>query len=236
MLREAIELQQRAVSQLADKLETKDDITFRAPTGSGKTYMMADLMNRVLEKDSDVVFLVSTLSKGNLARQNYEKFCEYSQKGDFPHLNPYLISSEISGEERLFIPTVYNVYILPRDLYKEGGRLMQGAMESFLQNLTTNINFYGCGKTVYLIKDECHQATNNLDSLSNNYFSKTINFSATPNLKRGQNPEVEITDAEAVSVNLIKDVVLGDENETVADAIEKFESIKEDYRNLLIYL
>lgn len=233
MLREAIELQQRAVSQLADKLETKDDITFRAPTGSGKTYMMADLMNRVLEKDSDVVFLVSTLSKGNLARQNYEKFCEYSQKGDFPHLNPYLISSEISGEERLFIPTVYNVYILPRDLYKEGGRLMQGAMESFLQNLTTNINFYGCGKTVYLIKDECHQATNNLDSLSNNYFSKTINFSATPNLKRGQNPEVEITDAEAVSVNLIKDVVLGDENETVADAIEKFESIKEDYRNLL---
>ena len=58
MLREAIELQQRAVSQLADKLETKDDITFRAPTGSGKTYMMADLMNRVLEKDSDVVCIM----------------------------------------------------------------------------------------------------------------------------------------------------------------------------------
>ena len=136
MLSEAKELQKRAVGDLMDAIKTKDEITFRAPTGSGKTYMMANLMNSIFEERNDVVFLVSSLSKGDLARQNYDKFCEYSEKGDFPCIKPYLISSEIAGEERLFVPIDYNVYLLPRDLYKASGRLMQGAMESFLQNLT----------------------------------------------------------------------------------------------------
>lgn len=120
MLQEAKDLQINAVTELYNQLNEKDEITFKAPTGSGKTYMMADLMNRVLENNNDVVFLVSTLSKGNLSGQNYDKFYEYSSSGLFVNLKPYLISSEVSGEERLFIPTDYNVYILPRDLYKKG--------------------------------------------------------------------------------------------------------------------
>ena len=77
MLREAVELQQNAVSRLVELIEERNELTFRAPTGSGKTYMMADFMNRILENTEDVVFLVSTLSKGNLARQNFDKFQEY---------------------------------------------------------------------------------------------------------------------------------------------------------------
>lgn len=233
MLTEAKELQKRAVGNLVDTIKMKDKITFRAPTGSGKTYMMADLMNRILKENCDVVFIVSSLSKGDLARQNYDKFCEYSEKDDFPYIKPYLISSEVAGEERLFVPTDYNVYLLPRDLYKVGGRLMQGAMDSFLQNLTLDKAFGGCGKEIYLIKDECHIATNNLDTLSEKFFTKIMNFSATPKLNRGQNPDVEITDDEAVAAKLIKQIKLGSDDDTVADAIVKFESIKEDYRNLL---
>ena len=74
MLKEAIELQQNAVSRLVELIEERDELTFRAPTGSGKTYMMADFMNKILEENEDVVFLVSTLSKGNLAQQNFDKF------------------------------------------------------------------------------------------------------------------------------------------------------------------
>ena len=233
MLQEIIDLQNGAVSKLIQKIEIQDELTFRAPTGSGKTYMMADLMNQVLEKSSDVVFLVSTLSKGDLAKQNYEKFCQYKDNGNFPNINPYLINTNVSGEERLFIPTNYNIYLLPRDLFKKGGRLMQGAMDNFLQTLTLDKFFGGLGKKVYLIKDECHIATNNLDSIKSTIFSKTINFSATPNLKRGQNPDVEITDEEAVNAKLIKHIEMGDENETVADAICKFEEIKDNYRNML---
>jgi type III restriction enzyme len=234
MLQEAITLQQNAVEKLVELIKTQNIITFKAPTGSGKTYMMADMMNRILEQDKDVIFLVSTLSKGDLATQNFEKFEEYSSKGNFKKLKPYLISSEVSGEERLFVPTDYNVYLLPRDLYKKGGRLMQGAMEGFLQNVTLTDWLGGLGKKVYLIKDECHIATNNLDSLSDAFFTKTYNFSATPKLSRGQHPDVEIKNDDAVNAKLIKDIeLIDDDNIKVSDAINKFQEIKEQYRNLL---
>ncbi len=232
MLKEAVELQQNAVSKLVELIDERDELTFRAPTGSGKTYMMADFMNRILENDDEVVFLVSTLSKGNLAQQNFDKFQEYKDTGRFKFINPFLISSEISGEEALFVPTNYNVYVLPRDLYKKGGRLMQGSMDNFLQNMTLDEWLGGKNKKIYLIKDECHVATNNLDTLSNDYFEKILNFSATPKLSRNQIPDVEITDNEAVNAKLIKYVELGDE-EDVGVAINKFEEVKEQYRNLL---
>ena len=132
MLKEAIDLQQNAVSQLVEQISKKDEITFKAPTGSGKTYMMADFMDRIISEHSDVIFLVSTLSKGDLAEQNYDKFLQYASNGSFPNINPYLINTEIASEESLFIPTDYNVYLLPRDLYKKGGRLMDGVMSNFL--------------------------------------------------------------------------------------------------------
>ena len=154
MLKEAIELQQKAVNELQEQLDLKNEITFKAPTGSGKTFMMADFMNRVLSERDDVIFLISSLSKGNLAKQNYDKFIEYSSAGRFQLLNPYLINTNISGEESLFIPLEYNVYLLPRDLYKAGGRLMQGSMESFLNAITMNKYFGGLEKKIILIKDE----------------------------------------------------------------------------------
>ena len=228
MLQEAIDLQQRAVGMLVEQLNRRNELTFRAPTGSGKTRMMADMMNRVLAGHPEVVFLVSTLSKGDLARQNYSSFEQWAREGTFPHLRPHLISTDISGEERLHIPEGCNVYVLARDLYKKGGRLMQGAMQEWLMN-TVLIDSH----PIYLVKDECHQATNNLDTLATGFFRKTLNFSATPNLKRGQTPDVEITDEEAEQACLIKHVEMGSEEETVEDAVTRLEEIKEQYRNLL---
>ena len=176
MLQEIKDLQRRAVSELLLKSAKKQELTFRAPTGSGKTYMMADFMNQVLAANSDVVFLVSTLSKGDLAGQNYRSFCKRREENVFPKLNPYLISTEISGEETLYIPTDYNVYVLPRDLFKKNGRLMAGPMTAFLEQLTRGELFGGKNQRIYLIKDECHQATNNLDEISPKFFAKVFNF------------------------------------------------------------
>lgn len=234
MLQEVIDLQNGAVTELYNKvLGTQRELTFRAPTGSGKTWMMTDLMERVLSINSDVVFLVSTLSKGGLAKQNYDAFVVNSNNGTFPHVSPYLINTQASEEEALFIPTEYNVYVLPRDLYKEGGKLMQGAMVNFLRTVTEDFFGSGLNKKIYLIKDECHQATNNLDDISETFFTKVINFSATPNLQRGQNPDVQITDDAAVRAKLIKKVVFGDLNDSVEDALDKYREVKEKYTNLL---
>ena len=89
MLQEAKELQQRKVSELFKKAHGEDKVlTFKAPTGSGKTFMMADFMNQILTEQKDVIFLVSTLSKGNLAQQNYNSFVRSSTKtaGDKYHV------------------------------------------------------------------------------------------------------------------------------------------------------
>ena len=120
MLAEIKELQDSAVKQLIEVIKTqnKSSYTFRAPTGSGKTYMMADFMNQILSLYPQIIFLVSSLSKSDLAQQNFEKFCEYRDNHNFNTLNPYLITSDIASEERLHIPCDYNVYLLPRDLYK----------------------------------------------------------------------------------------------------------------------
>ena len=234
MLQEVVDLQNNAVTELYFKvIGSQRELTFRAPTGSGKTRMMADLMNRILSVREDVIFLVSTLSKGGLAKQNYDDFKVNSTNGVFPKISPYLINTEVSTEEGLYIPLGYNVYVLPRDLYKEGGKLMQGAMINFLRTVTESFFGTGLNKEIFLIKDECHQATNNLDDISEAFFCKVINFSATPNLSRGQNPDVQITDEEAVRAKLIKDVIFGDENDSVEKALDKFREIKEKYTNLL---
>lgn len=230
MLAEVQDLQNDAVAKLISAIKTnrKNSYTFRAPTGSGKTFMMADFMNRMLEINADIVFLVSSLSKSDLAGQNYEKFCEYRDKNYFNNLNPYLMTSDIAGEERLYIPSDFNVYLLPRDLYKKDSRLMQGPMANFLGEMRFNKS-----KAIIWIKDECHIATSNLDALASSFFETTINFSATPKLSRGQHPDVEITDNEAEQCGLIKRVIWGNGDSTAKDAIKQFKEIKTDYRNLL---
>lgn len=229
MLEDVVSLQNEAVDKIISIIPKKRDIVFKSPTGSGKTYMMADLMNKVLLKNDNIIFIVSSLSKGGLAKQNYEKFKNYS---DFKALKPYLINSETTGENALFIPTDYNVYVLPRDLYKDKSKLKQGALLSFLYAITAQKPI-GFEKQIYLIKDECHIATNNLDSLKDDYFTKTINFSATPKLNKGQNPDVEITEFDAVSAKLIKNVVYEPLEDSLDDALGKFLDIKKRYQDML---
>ena len=86
MLQEVIDVQNNAVKNLVSKINSKKEITFRAPTGSGKTRMMADFMNRIRINNPNVIFLVSTLSKGNLAKQNYDVFKECYDKKIYPEL------------------------------------------------------------------------------------------------------------------------------------------------------
>lgn len=239
------DLQNEAVTRLVGLLPYKKEITFKAPTGSGKTYMMSDLMNRVLSQDKDVIFIVSTLSKGNLAEQNFKAFMRFAK--EFKHLKPFLISSESSGENALDIPLDFNVYVLSRDLYKEKSKLKQGAFANFLyaqKGLSADLSHFTKeakkAKKIYLIKDECHIATSNLDELildskGKGYFEKVINLSATPKLSRGQNPDVQISEAEAVSAKLIKKAEFIEEDSIkLPEVLEKFKEIREAYKEAQI--
>lgn len=227
MLQEVIDIQNDAVSKIILKFEEKDNIIFKSPTGSGKTYMMASIMDKILLNKKDVVFLVSSLSKSGLAEQNYENFLEYSEKKIFKNINPFLISSD-SEEGSIYIPTDYNVYVIPRDLYRKKSKLKDGGyLIKFLEEMIK-----GQGKKIYFIKDECHIATNNLDELQN-YYSKVLNCSATPKLLKGEKIDILINEIDAVNAKLIKKVKYNEEEINLENIFDKFKEVKKNYEKAI---
>jgi type III restriction enzyme len=60
-------LQKEKISDIIYIAKNKESVTFKSPTGSGKTIMMLDLMNRYLGDDKKLIFIVSSLSKAQLA-------------------------------------------------------------------------------------------------------------------------------------------------------------------------
>ena len=152
-------LQEGAVNQLLStvKRTKKKEYTFKAPTGSGKTYMMAMFCDKYLSENKDAVFFITSLSKANLAQQNFEKFEEYKASGNFRNLKNILISSNFSGEETPYIRDDENVYFLPHDLFKEKSILKKtGVLEGLLKKFTKNDFFSTIKKEIIWIRYECY--------------------------------------------------------------------------------
>lgn len=230
MTQEALELQENAVKQLLYLAQhNQKDITLKAPTGSGKTRMMAAFMHGMLDFDSSIIFLVSTLSKGSLATQNYESFVELASACIYPNLKPFYISSGAESkntEYSLDIDTSANVYVLPTNQFTKSSRIYkERALLKFLQNIKEN------GKKIMLIRDEAHIATNKLENELQEYFTQTLHFSATP---KKDTFDVEIKESEAVKAGLIKSVEWCkdsgmDLQADLTKALEKFKSLKKVY-------
>lgn len=224
MLSKIKTLQKESVNKLIKLLTNQGEqkeFTFQAPTGSGKTHMIAEMMDILLAKKHDLIFIVSSLSTSQLAHQNFQKFQQY-KKMEFKNLDPIEIIPGKTSEDRISIDTSHNVYILARDLYKNKSKLMDNS---------TLIEFFDAigelNKKIIWIKDECHIASKNLDCLRE-YFHKILNVSATPKVK----PDVKICEHEAVEKKLIKDVEY--HTEDVKDyGINVFLEIKRKYHELL---
>ncbi|TNB62038.1 DEAD/DEAH box helicase family protein [Campylobacter helveticus] len=174
------ELQENCVDDILSLFYgEKDEISIKAPTGSGKTHMMAMLMHRLLSEDNSFIFLVSSLSKGDLAEQCYKSFKQNSER-TFTNLKPYLISTgnenSKNTEYSIHIDWGHNVYVLPTNQFTSTSRI---GKESTLVHF-----ILACErerKKLILIRDESHIATNNLNTLKT-HFLKTIHFSATPKM------------------------------------------------------
>ncbi len=229
MKQEIIELQNKAINSLIYIAKTgKENITLKAPTGSGKTYMMASFMNRMLLEDKNLVFLVSTPSKGKLASQNYDRFTELALK-TFRELKTFYVSSGLENakntEYSLYIETNYNVFVLPTSQYTDSSRINKE--KTLLQFLEDCKN---AKRKIILIRDEAHIATNKLNKLSE-YFAQTINFSATP---KDDIFDICITEDEAVEASLIKSVEYIEDDKglenSLSEALDKFKNeIKPTY-------
>lgn len=230
MKSEIIELQERTVQSIISHAKKgKNSITVKAPTGSGKTHIMANLMNKMIADDENIIFIVSILSKGKLASQSYDKFNDLALN-KYTKLRPFYISSGKENtkntEYSLYIDDTCNVFVLPTSQYTETSRInKERVLQNFLDNCLKK------KKKIVLIRDECHIATNKLEKISD-YFHKTINFSATP---KDDEYDVVMTEDEAVRVNLIKDVEYIESNtalqEDLNNALNKFKEIRQIYHN-----
>lgn len=221
------QLQKQKEKEVINLLNSRKDntpVVFKSPTGSGKTVMLSHIMNKLLTENDKYIFIVSSLSKGDLALQNFEQF-KTQQNLNCTKLNPYLIKSKKkdTSECGTRLPTNKNVYVLPRDLLGKDRRITkENSLKILLDNLQSK------GKQLILIKDECHDATNNLDGYSD-YFVKRLFVSATPDIRKGQIPNIEMTEKEAIDAHLIKEIKYDDKETSLEKILDKYQEIKEQY-------
>jgi len=188
----------------------KKKIVFKAPTGSGKTFMMANLINKIIENDeSKKIFIFSTLSTGGLNNQNYQKLKEYTHVNGLNY-KTYEINSPSSNKQKgdieFSIPLENNcVYFIGSSSYKKTSILFERAIFlNFIFN--AKLSAY----KLFYIKDESHIAefVNSEQALMSNIQSvihdveatSEIHISATPKLKA----DVEILKKDAEKDYLIK--------------------------------
>lgn len=219
-------MQSRYINKIIDRIKNNGQkfLTFKAPTGSGKTYMMLELMNKIIKNDENAIFIVSSLSTNGLANQTFNVFKRNSH--NFHHLK---IGTDVIGSNKtgfMYIEPNLNVYVLPIDKYKKDSLLKDGPNGDILKDFFDNKKYQN--KKLYLIKDESHRATKNLEKLEY-YFDFILNFSATPKKK----PDVELPINECVENNLIKriDKLSGELDDY---GISEYKKIKKEYEKYKI--
>lgn len=235
-------LQQIAIETVLNKLASKDEIVFKAPTGSGKTVMIAEIMDKWIEKHPDNIFIVTTLAKSELGIQNHKTFISFTDK--LKHIKPYIIDpADATTDSGIVIPNEYNVYSLTDALFKKTSKISRGPLYQFLTYLKNQ------GKKIIWVKDECHKAFNNFDELysSGKYpFIKKINISATPSPTKFPIIDCKISEEDAERACLIKKLVgkknfnrcqgFGNSFEVdkyaeLKDALAKFTDLRTKYMN-----
>lgn len=211
------ELQENIVDGIIALLKKqKTEVSVKAPTGSGKTHMMAMLMDKLLMESDKYIFIVSSPSKGDLAEQCYNSFVKNSDY-NFKNLDAYLISTgyeyKKNTEFSIQIDWGHNVYVLPTNQFTSASRIKKE--RSFLSFI---LKCQEERKEIILIRDESHIATKNLDEIKE-FFAKTINFSATP---KDNKYDLALSEEDAIKAKLIKSVeFINNQNDELEEGLSK---------------
>lgn len=256
MSKQLKDYQIRVVEELYDFFNfclSKDgkEIVFKAPTGSGKTFIMTKLLEKIsLEKENDkVAFIWASIGKGDLHKQSYESVKgELKGHPDCQLLNEAFVSANKFIKDKQILFVNWEKLVLKNkgtDTWKNAlmrdqeGRNFIDLLEVTKEN----------GIKICLIVDESHIGQSKDTSISvfrDEIISPvvTINMSATPNRK----PDVEVTLEEAIAEGMIKqqliinkDISLNspdgrDDQDSMNLVLEKAEKqrklIIEEYRKL----
>ncbi|WXA51846.1 DEAD/DEAH box helicase family protein [Mycoplasmopsis cynos] len=221
---ELTKAQNSAVSKLVDftwnKLITnkKESLYFKAPTGSGKTFMILNYIDKLIdlskyENNLDLVFVIATLSSAELPKQMEESFLEYKYYINNTDLNIQRIESPSNTKKNTKVEKNYqffaeknNVYIMGGASFKKNSILREEqAIESFLNEIKRKDY-----KLIY-IRDEAHIGGNIIKNKDEVKFEQQMQDNADFVLKMTATPSydgmiVELSEKELESdkVKLLK--------------------------------
>lgn len=244
-----------AIEQLFENyINGEKVVDFKAPTGSGKTFMAASFISKMItnkKPNEKMVFVIATVSSSELPKQFENKLREYQKYLESP-FNVERVESPSSSDKKIpkdFEPKIIaedsKVIILGKSSFGKGRILSdRGAFDSFIGQVLHE-NF----KLIY-IRDEAHIGAgekslgkDNEENLLHNNADYIVRMTATPTSKNKQIilKEKDLIDEET-NQSLLKteDIFnLGikasgkkeiDSNELLQIAIDEFKKIKTEYQ------
>ncbi|WP_044285834.1 DEAD/DEAH box helicase family protein [Mesomycoplasma ovipneumoniae] len=240
------------------KTKLKNGIYFKAPTGSGKTFMILNYIDRLIidwnkaNAGKELVFVIVTLSTAELPKQMEESFNEYKFFIVNSNLNIERIESpsNLTGTAKFdknyqFFAKPDSVFIMGGASFKEKSILReQGAIESFLDEIKRK------EQILIYIRDEAHIGSdikNSSKDLDESFEEKMqgnasfiVKMTATP---KTDLPLVELTeeDLKTDDIPLVKTQKRHNcglesgkdyDNEQILEiACQKFKEIKKQYND-----
>ncbi|OYD26457.1 type III restriction enzyme [Mycoplasma testudineum] len=182
--------QNRAVQSIIDvyhlPLESRvKNIQFKAPTGSGKTFMASNIISSIFKDDIakyshiNTIIVIATVSTSELPKQFKDKFEQYKPYLEFKDFNilhyesPSKDKARKSDQDYKFDDTPGNVIIFGTSSFGKSTLFsQQQVLEKFLNNIEAkNLNL------VY-IRDEAHIGVNSNEAVKFTKESKEKEFTS----------------------------------------------------------
>ncbi|WP_044284422.1 DEAD/DEAH box helicase family protein [Mesomycoplasma ovipneumoniae] len=254
--REEIELKLENDENQTNPTKLKNAIYFKAPTGSGKTFMILNYIYELIEWNKqeagkELVFVIVTLSSAELPKQMEESFNEYKDSindGNW-NLNIERIESPSNLKRTAKVDKNYQFFAKPDSVFIMGGASFksnsilreQGSIESFLSEIKRK------GQILIYIRDEAHIGSDIITSKDKSFEEKMqknasfiLKMTATP---KTDLPLVQLSekDLRKDDIRLLKttkhhnlDLETGkdyDDEEILEIACKKFNEIKKQYND-----
>ncbi|WP_341492220.1 DEAD/DEAH box helicase family protein [Mesomycoplasma ovipneumoniae] len=233
----------------------KNAIYFKAPTGSGKTFMILNYIDKLIqwnkqEAGKELVFVIVTLSSAELPKQLEESFNEYKIFIENSNLNIERIESPSNLKRTAKVDKNYEFFATPDSVFIMGGASFkeksilreQGAIEAFLSEIKRK------GQILIYIRDEAHIGSDIKITSKEKSFEEKMQKNASFILKMTATPKTDLLlvqlsekDLRKDDIRLLKttkhhnlDLETGkdyDDEEILEIACKKFNEIKKQYND-----
>ncbi len=252
---EEIELKLQNDGNQTNPAKLKNAIYFKAPTGSGKTFMILNYIDKLIEWNKaeagkELVFVIVTLSSAELPKQMEESFNEYKIFIKNTNLKIERIESPSNLKRTAKVDKNYEFFATPDSVFIMGGASFksnsilreQGAIEAFLSEIKRK------GQILIYIRDEAHIGSDVKITSKDKSFEEKMQLNASFILKMTATPKTDLPLVHLSEKDLRKDDIqllkrekrhnIGlksgknyDDEEILEIACEKFNEIKKEYND-----